>query len=539
MQPFDWIVRHCIRPISALDCQQFKSVVNHCMRSLQKSTEWESVIGLEIHAQILSDSKLFSGSGTKFAAPVNSQVSLFDCAIPGTLPVLNRRCVEAGVLTALALKCKINNVSKFDRKHYFYADLPTGYQITQQREPLAINGKVDFIVFDKKKSKLPYTKTVQLIQLQLEQDSGKSLHDDQGGKSLIDLNRAGVGLMEIVTAPDFTSGEEAAGFIKELHKILTMIETCDGKMAEGSLRVDANVSINRPGEELGTRTEVKNLNSIRAVARAIEYEIERQKEEMEKGNEIVKETRTFDTVTGETIVMRDKETVLDYRFMPEPNLPPVHVYSSQDLPDSIPSDRVVLIDKLKEQIPELLSEKRKRLQEQYNIPLVLTYNIVNDDEFLQFFEELAETGQAEPRIIAAFVSDFLLYFLKKLEINISDIKREYILDLCQLVEKRLITRETRNILFERMIIEDRKPSDMVQEDNLEIIQDVDELTELCIQVLDENPKFVRKYKNSLTKGKERAFKNLGYKMEELTGGRAIFGAWSGILKTLLEERIKD
>ncbi|XP_022235535.1 glutamyl-tRNA(Gln) amidotransferase subunit B, mitochondrial-like [Limulus polyphemus] len=253
---------------------------------------WESVVGLEIHAQINSEAKLFSGAGTQYAAAPNTQVSLFDVALPGTLPVLNRRCVEAGVLTALALNCTVHKISMFDRKHYFYADLPAGYQITQQRMPLATNGSLSFVVFNPAVHKRPYKKTVGLIQLQLEQDSGKSLHDE--GQTLIDLNRAGVPLMELVFEATLKDGEEAAALVKELQLIFKRLGTCTSKMEEGALRVDANISVNQTGEPWGTRTEVKNINSVRCVAKAVDFEIKRQIGELEAGFEILNETRMFD-----------------------------------------------------------------------------------------------------------------------------------------------------------------------------------------------------------------------------------------------------
>ncbi|WAR25242.1 GATB-like protein [Mya arenaria] len=234
----------------------------------QKPLVWEPVIGLEIHAQIQADSKLFSRSSAKFGSPVNSQVAFLDAALPGTLPVLNRRCVEAGVVTALALQCQLNKVSRFDRKHYFYADLPVGYQITQQDHALANNGVFRYTVFGQQDSDM-VEKTVDIFQLQLEQDSGKSLHDELDRQSLIDLNRAGCALMEIVTAPGFSSGDDARSFVRDMRQLLITLGTCDGKMSEGSLRVDANISVHRPGEPLGVRTEVKNLNSMRSVRKAI------------------------------------------------------------------------------------------------------------------------------------------------------------------------------------------------------------------------------------------------------------------------------
>ncbi|XP_075005607.1 glutamyl-tRNA(Gln) amidotransferase subunit B, mitochondrial isoform X5 [Calonectris borealis] len=344
---------------------------------------WVPVVGLEIHAQISSNSKLFSGSQVQFAAPPNSLVSFFDASLPGTLPshqngssavvqklltgVLNRRCVEAAVMTGLALNCSINKKSLFDRKHYFYADLPAGYQITQQRVPIAVNGSLSYsLCIDNKMSQM-VTKTVRIKQIQLEQDSGKSLHDDTRSQTLVDLNRAGVGLMEVVMEPDMCCGEEAAAAVRELQLILQTLGSSQAVMAEGQLRVDANVSVHHPGEHYGVRTEVKNINSIRFLAKAVDYEIERQIEELENGGTILNETRAFDSKLGCTVPMRDKEGKQDYRFMPEPNLPPLILYDAKSLPANMNHQQVVNIDWIHERLPDLPSVKRAKLVEQYGI----------------------------------------------------------------------------------------------------------------------------------------------------------------------------
>ncbi|CAG2161617.1 unnamed protein product [Oppiella nova] len=293
-------------------------------------SQYSAVIGLEVHSQISCSSKLFSSSGTSYLSSPNSQVSVFDCALPGTLPVLNRKCVESAVKTALALNCHVWKRSLFDRKHYFYADMPAGYQITQQRHPLATNGFIEFIV-DGDHHSDGYMKRSALKQIQLEQDSGKSLQDEDNNRSLVDLNRAGVGLMEFVFEPDLTSAAEAVSLVKELILILRTLRTCSCRMNEGVLRVDANISVRKPNQPLGVRTEVKNLNSFRFIGSAIEYEIKRQIAVIESGGRVINETRMYDMKTKETAVMRDKEVVQDYRFMPEPNLPPILLRDDNDL----------------------------------------------------------------------------------------------------------------------------------------------------------------------------------------------------------------
>jgi aspartyl-tRNA(Asn)/glutamyl-tRNA(Gln) amidotransferase subunit B len=343
-----------------------------------KLSEWKSVIGLEIHAQIASESKLFSGSKNSFSAEINSSVSLLDAAIPGCLPVLNKRCVEAAVKTALALNCKINEVSMFDRKHYFYSDLPAGYQITQQRAPIAGKGALSFPVLTPVKQSKAYYKSVRLHQLQLEQDSGKSLHDDELKISLIDLNRAGMPLMELVFEPDLSDGEEAAALVKELILIFSRIQTCHCRMEEGQLRVDANVSIHKEGDPLGTRTEIKNIGSVRGVAQAIEYEIQRQKTVRDQGGVIINETRQWDATSKTTIAMRDKEVVQDYRYMPEPNLLPLHLNMSE-----IESNEMVNVKSIEKSLPVLPQGLRDELVNDHKLSQITAMILVVRDKFIR------------------------------------------------------------------------------------------------------------------------------------------------------------
>lgn len=279
--------------------------------------KWEYIIGLEIHAQISSKSKLFSGSSTIFAANPNSQVSYVDAAMPGMLPVLNKHCVYQAIKTGLGLKAKINKYSVFDRKNYFYADLPQGYQISQFYYPIVQNGTMEI------PTSTGDLKTIRINRLHLEQDAGKSMHDQSPHYSFIDLNRAGIGLMEIVTEPDISSPDEAAEFVKKLRNLLRYIGSCDGDMEKGSMRCDANISVRRSGEPLGTRCEIKNINSIRNIIKAIEFEAKRQVDLLENGEAIIQETRLFNADSGETKTMRLKEEALDYRYFPDPDLLPL------------------------------------------------------------------------------------------------------------------------------------------------------------------------------------------------------------------------
>ncbi|KHJ48263.1 PET112 family, region [Trichuris suis] len=341
--------------------------------SIGKETSWQAVIGLEIHAQINSRTKLFSSALCSYDAPPNTMVAPLDYAAPGSMPVLNRRCVEAAVQTAIALNCSIAHVSTFDRKHYFYADQPfsfkAGYQITQYFHPVAVNGNIEFYLYDYRDHPTPVLKNCRITRLQIEQDTGKTLTDEEGGRVLIDLNRCGVGLMEIVTEHDIQSGLEASCLVKELQTVLVAIGSCLGRMERGELRVDANVSVKRQHEtELRTRTEVKNLNSLRFIRKAIDFEIARHIACYESGNVMTNETRSFDFRSGETVSMRDKEVRQDYRYLPEPNLPPLRLYDeSNPPPANLPPDQCIFIDKLRLSMPPLPHNQRKRWAS-HNLP---------------------------------------------------------------------------------------------------------------------------------------------------------------------------
>src|SRR6202012_1920939 len=318
--------------------------------TLQGSTgPWEGVVGLEVHAQVVSNAKLFSGAATAFGAEPNSQVSFIDAAFPGMLPVLNQECVAQAVRTGLGLNAHINTVSRFDRKNYFYADLPSGYQISQYEHPIVGTGQIEVELADGS------TKAIGITRLHLEQDAGKSIHDQHPTKSLIDLSRAGVGLMEIVSEPDIRSPEEAGAYVRKLRSILRYLGTCDGNMEEGSMRADVNVSVRKHGEPYRTRCEVKNVNSIRFVMQAIEAEAKRQVEVWESGGAVQQETRLFESGRGITRSMRSKEDAHDYRYFPDPDL----------LPLVLEADWVA---RLKSQLPELPDTKKRRFMADYGLP---------------------------------------------------------------------------------------------------------------------------------------------------------------------------
>jgi aspartyl-tRNA(Asn)/glutamyl-tRNA(Gln) amidotransferase subunit B len=338
--------------------------------------DWEIVLGLEVHAQVSSNAKLFSGAATEFGAEPNSQVSLVDAAMPGMLPVINATCVEQAVRTGLGLKAQINLTSVFDRKNYFYPDLPQGYQISQFQQPIVGEGAIDIDLDDGE------VKTVRIERLHLEQDAGKSLHDQHPNMSFVDLNRSGVALMEIVSYPDMRSAAEAQAYVKKLRAILRALGSCDGNMEQGSLRADVNVSVRRPGDELGTRCEIKNVNSIRFIGQAIEHEARRQVDIIEDGGTIAQETRLFDPKNGETRSMRSKEEAHDYRYFPDPDLLPL-TFTQE------------FVDEIAAHLPELPDDKKARFMSAYGLSAYDAGVLVSEAENARFFEDAAAGRDAK------------------------------------------------------------------------------------------------------------------------------------------------
>ncbi|XP_022092795.1 glutamyl-tRNA(Gln) amidotransferase subunit B, mitochondrial-like isoform X2 [Acanthaster planci] len=453
-------------------------------------------------------------------APPNSLVSHFDAALPGTLPVLNKRCVEAGVMTALALSCNINRRSLFDRKHYFYADLPSGYQITQQRAPIATDGQLTFTLFNEQQRLEPTRHCVRIKQIQIEQDSGKSLHDDVNHETLVDLNRAGVGLMEIVTEPDLSSALEAAAMVRELQLILQCIGTCDGRMDQGSLRVDANVSVNRPGNPPGVRAEVKNINSIRFVKNAIDFEIARQIELLENGQEVAAETRSFDLRLGETVSMRDKEGRLDYRFMPEPNLPPLILYDNSTIHTASDARSVVNIDEVKGRLPELPEAKRERLVKDYGIRLESAVKLVNEDGLVDFFEAvISQNSNRDPKKIVNWLETGLLKNLNDYDLPVSKspVDPSKLGELYDLMTDGTISANIGKRLTAEIFQGDSRPiTQIIHEKGWAQITDRQELSQLCEQVLANNQKLVDSY----MAGNTKVINRLMGEVKKMTQGRA-------------------
>ncbi|XP_072410730.1 glutamyl-tRNA(Gln) amidotransferase subunit B, mitochondrial isoform X1 [Chiloscyllium punctatum] len=501
-------------------------------RDGRSKSKWMGVVGLEVHAQLCSNSKLFSGSRVQFSAPPNALVSFLDASLPGTLPVLNKHCVEAAVMTGLALNCTINKKSMFDRKHYFYADLPVGYQITQQRCPIAINGNLAYSLYVGRNRNHMIPKLVRIQQIQLEQDSGRSLHDDARSQTLIDLNRAGIGLMEIVMKPDMCCGDEAAAAVRELQLILQTLGTCHGNMAEGQLRVDANVSVHQHGRPYGVRAEVKNINSPRFLARAIDYEIQRQIDILENGGKILNETRAFDYKTGQTISLRDKEGKQDYRFMPEPNLPPLAIFDNETLSSNVNPQQVVNIDHIRELLPELPDAKRKRLVEKYGILAEHSFTLVNEDGLVQFFETVLEQTEANPKKVIGWILNDFLALLKQnnLSVNQSPITPPALAELLTLLEKGFISSSAaKQVFVELWEGEGKSAVQIVEQKELGLIQDHRKLEQICQRVIEDHPSEV----SEIQQGNWKVLNKLIGQVQRATHGRAA----PTVVKFILEKKL--
>jgi aspartyl-tRNA(Asn)/glutamyl-tRNA(Gln) amidotransferase subunit B len=443
---------------------------------------WEVVIGLEIHAQVISGAKLFSGASTAFGADPNSQVSTVDAAMPGMLPVVNERCLEQAVRTGLALGAKINLHSVFARKNYFYPDLPQGYQISQFEEPIVGEGEVLVDMEDGE------TKTVGIERLHLEQDAGKSLHDQSPTKSFIDLNRSGVSLMEIVSKPDMRSAEEASAYVTKVRSILRYIGSCDGNMQEGSLRCDANVSVRKPGGELGTRCEIKNVNSLRFLRQAIEYEAARQVEIIEDGGTIDQQTRLYDSAKGETRSMRSKEEAHDYRYFPDPDLLPITL-----TPEFIEAQRAVL--------PELPDEKKNRFIADYGLSVYDAGVLVAERDTADFFETVAAGRDA--KLAANWVISELFGRLNKAgrEITDSPVSAQALGGLIDLIADDTISGSIAKKVFDDMFESGRAAADIVEEQGLKQVTDTGAIDGIIDQVLADNPDKVAEYRG----GKDKLF----------------------------------
>ena len=429
--------------------------------------DWEVIIGLEIHAQVTSNSKLFSGSSASYGGEPMSHVSLVDAAMPGMLPVINKQCVRQAVKTGLGLKAEINRYSVFDRKNYFYPDLPQGYQISQFKHPIVGEGIVKVTLKDGSDI------FVRIERLHLEQDAGKSFHDIDPQSSYIDLNRSGVALMEIVTKPDLRSADEAKLFVTKLRTILRYLETCDGNMEEGSLRADINVSVRKPGDELGTRCEIKNVNSIKFIGMAIDYESRRQIDEIESGNEIIQETRLFDVSSGKTRSMRNKEEAHDYRYFPDPDLLPLNL--NQDF-----------IDEILKELPELPDDKKDRLMEQYKLNSYDADILVSDKKYAEYFEVVAK-GR-DPKLSVNWISGELFSALNRLSLDIdqSPITANNLGELIDLITDGTLSGRLAKDVFEIMLETQKSAKVIVEEKGMSQITDESSIEKIVDKIINEN-----------------------------------------------------
>ncbi|MDA9697145.1 Asp-tRNA(Asn)/Glu-tRNA(Gln) amidotransferase subunit GatB [Candidatus Pelagibacter sp.] len=464
---------------------------------IRHNNQYEVVIGLEVHAQVTSESKLFSTSATKFGAEPNTQVSLVDAAFPGMLPVINEYCVKQAIKTGIGLKAKINNRSVFDRKNYFYADLPQGYQISQFKDPIVGEGKVILDMPDGQKE-------VGIERLHLEQDAGKSIHDLDPKNTFVDLNRSGVALMEIVSKPDLRSPDEVNAYIKKLRSIMRYLGTCDGNMQEGSLRADVNVSVRKKGiKEFGTRCEIKNVNSIKFMQMAIEYEANRQVDLIEDGQTIDQETRLFDTKKNETRSMRSKEDAHDYRYFPDPDLLPLEV--SDDF-----------IEKLKSEIPELPDEKKKRFIEKFKLSPYEANILVSDIETSNYFENVIK--KSDVKLATNWIIGELFAALneKNLEITESPISAGNLSKLINLIKDGTISGKIAKTVFEQMMEGDKDPKKIVEEKGLKQESDPKALEALIDKVIDDNRDKATEYKS----GKIKLFGFFVGQVMKVSGGKA-------------------
>ena len=456
---------------------------------------WEVVIGLEVHAQVISKAKLFSGASTHFGGEPNTQVSLVDAAFPGMLPVINRECVDQAIRTGFGLNAQINLVSRFDRKNYFYADLPQGYQISQFTHPIVGKGEIEIELDDGTVKKIGITR------LHLEQDAGKSIHDLAPKETCIDLNRSGVALMEIVSEPDMRSPEEAGAYLRKIRAIVRYLGTCDGNMEEGSMRADVNVSVRKPGEEYRTRCELKNINSIRYVMQAIEIEAKRHVEIYENGGEVDQETRLFDVARGETRTMRSKEDAHDYRYFPDPDLLPLVVEQSH-------------VDHLKATLTELPDAKRDRFQNEYGLPRYDANVLVAEKDIADFFEIVAKGRDG--RLAANWVTGELFAVLNKkgLSIQESPVKAEAIGALLDLIADKTINGKIAKEVFEDMVETGDMHADIVERKGLRQVTDTTAIDKVIADILSVNADKVEQYKS----GKDKLFGFfVGQVMNEMKG----------------------
>ena len=474
---------------------------------------WETVIGLETHVQLSTKTKLFSRASTTFGKSPNTNVNLIDCGLPGVLPSVNKEAFYKAIRFGMAVGAQINQTSIFDRKNYFYADLPKGYQITQMDLPIVLGGTIDIEAGDG-------IKTVNITRAHLEEDAGKSIHDEFDGYSAIDLNRAGTPLLEIVSEPEISNAKEAVAYMKAMHQLVTYLDVSDGNMAQGSLRCDANVSIRKNGDkELGTRTEIKNINSFKFVEKAINFEIKRQIKVLESGEKVTQETRLYDSVKDETRPMRSKEFANDYRYFPEPDLLPV-VISDEEM------------QKIKDEFPELPNEKEIRYQKQFKLSAYDAQIIASSKSMADFFESAAKQTKNYTLLSNWLIGEVSAYLNKELiEINESKLNVDNVAMLINRIDDQTISGKIGKTIFEEMCINGTSPDEIIESQGLKQISDDGAIEEIIDTVIKDNSAQVEAYLG----GKDKLFGFFVGQVMQLTQGKANPAAVNAILKEKLKK----
>jgi aspartyl-tRNA(Asn)/glutamyl-tRNA(Gln) amidotransferase subunit B len=471
--------------------------------------DWEVIIGLEVHAQITTESKLFSGAPITFGAEPNANVSFVDAGMPGMLPVINEKAIEQAVRTGLAINAQINNRSVFDRKNYFYPDLPQGYQISQFLDPIVGKGEILLDMPDG-------VKKVGVTRIHIEQDAGKSLHEYSPNHSYIDLNRAGVALMEIVSEPDMRSADEAATYLKKLRSIVRYIGACDGDMDKGNMRCDANVSVRKPGDKLGTRCEIKNVNSVRFLHKAIEFEAMRQVDILESGGKIDQETRLFDSSKGETRTMRSKEDAMDYRYFPDPDLLPLEFDDAY-------------VDAIRATLPELPDQKKNRYMEKFGLSAYDAGVIVAEQEYADYYEQLLIAS--DPKLAANWMTGELFGRLNKMGIDISasPISAEKLGGLLKLIVDNTISGKIAKDVLDLMFETGKDAAVIVEEKGMKQVTDTGAIEKVIDEVMAANPDKVAEYRS----GKDKLFGFFVGQVMKVSGGKANPAAVNDLLKKKL------
>jgi len=473
---------------------------------------WETVIGLETHVQLSTKTKLFSRASTAFGASPNTNVNLIDCGLPGVLPSVNKEAFYKAIRFGMAVNATINQTSIFDRKNYFYADLPKGYQITQMDLPIVLGGSIEINLDG-------LTKTINITRAHLEEDAGKSIHDEFDGFSAIDLNRAGTPLLEIVSEPEISSAKEAVAYMKAMHQLVTFLDVSDGNMAQGSLRCDANVSIRKKGDqELGTRTEIKNINSFKFIEKAINFEIKRQIKILENGEKVTQETRLYDSSKDETRPMRSKEFANDYRYFPEPDLLPV-VISDEE------------ITKIRDEFPELPKDKEIRYQKQFGLSAYDAQIIASSKPMADFFEAALKKTKNYSLLSNWLIGEISAYLNKKqIEIHESKLSADNVAMLINRIDDQTISGKIGKSIFEEMCESGSSVDEIIESQGLKQISDDGAIEEIILTVINENPDQVAAY----LAGKDKLFGFFVGQVMKLTEGKANPKTVNTILKNKLK-----